>query len=75
MIRPDAKTVADYDQAHTRRNRELDNFIGATRTALETHSKEIAVAGVALYLRDETSHKACAEVLACALERLAVTRP
>jgi hypothetical protein len=70
---PSALQIHHYDQAHTRRAKELDNLIRATREAGKAHKPEIAISGVALYLRDEMSHTACAEVLACALERLAAT--
>jgi hypothetical protein len=69
---PTAKAIHEYDQAHTRRNKELDKLIYATVEAMRGYRREIAVAGVALYLHDELSHKACAELLSCALERIAV---
>jgi non-canonical (house-cleaning) NTP pyrophosphatase len=63
--------IHHYDQAHARRTKELDNLIAATRQALRDKKHEIAVAGVAMYLRDEMSPSAVAEILACALERFA----
>lgn len=67
---PTVDAIHQYDQAHKRRLVELDNLIAATRASLKTHRREVAIAGVSCYFRDEMSHNAVAEILSCAIERL-----
>jgi hypothetical protein len=70
MNTPTAAQIHHYDQAHARRTIELDALIIANREMRSTHHRESIVAATAHHLRDSNT-EALAELLACAVERLA----
>lgn len=70
MNPPTAAQIHHYDQAHARRAVELDALIIANREMRSTHHRESIVAATAHHLRD-AEKDALAELLACAVERLA----
>ena len=64
-----------YDQVHAYRNGQIDAFIGAIRGSLDECPAECTVVSLASHLAEERDPGECAELLACALERLAAITP
>ena len=71
MNEPTPAQIFEYDQARAARTDELAALILATGETLQTHRRETTIGGLATYLHEQTSHEACAELLALALERMA----
>lgn len=67
----DAVRIHRFDQAHAACNTQLERLIYATQEALIRFRRDNAVRGVVAHLYEHETHVACAELLACALERLA----
>jgi hypothetical protein len=72
MADPTPTQIHQYDQAHALRTDELDALITATRATMTSgRRRDMVIGGVASYLHEQFPHDACAEILACALERFA----
>jgi hypothetical protein len=67
---PTPQAIHNFDEAHTMRNRQLDDLIQSAVEARKDYRRDITVAGVAHYLNEKCTHKAVAELLSCAIERL-----
>lgn len=67
---PTPQAIHNFDEAHAMRNKQLDDLIQSARDARQDYRKDITVAGVAHYLNEKCTHKAVAELLSCAIERL-----
>jgi hypothetical protein len=73
MDTPTPGELARFDQAWTEVNRRLDDLIATHRgvRAEAGATREIDIAGLGVFLRQNTDHEACAEMLSTAIDRLA----
>lgn len=69
FVTPDQ--LAAYDQLLAGRAAQLDDLIDVCRELRATRPQEIVTAGTAHYLRHDLTPTLCAELLACAIDRLA----
>lgn len=71
MKRPTSAQVRRCRETRDRRAKDLDELIDVIGDLVESarYAPEISTAGVAMYLQEEHSPKACAEMLACAVLR------
>lgn len=68
---PTPRQIHHYDQVHAERTTELDALILTNRDLRRENRPEIVAACTAHYGLRELTHGTCAELLACAIERLA----
>jgi hypothetical protein len=65
-----AAEIHRYDQAYALRASELAIMVDAARALIGRHRREAILVGLSGYVLGELSHKACAELLSCAIEQM-----
>jgi hypothetical protein len=68
--------IAAFDQAKTTCADVIDGLIDVHRTNIARHDqRDLHTVGLAMALLSDVAHKACAELLAVAIDRLALGDP